>query len=69
MKCLPIEALQFLITLGFIGFVIVMIFMYLDGYWTPERVYRRWVMGDSFTAIDERHRLGINRDGSKISRK
>lgn len=60
MSCgmMPWETLlQTLIILGAALGVGTLILMYLDGYWTPERVYQRWLNGDSFTAIDERHRL------------
>lgn len=59
------EALQVLLGVGFTGLLIVMSIMYLGGYWSPERVYRRWLMGDSFAAIDARHALGINLDSKK----
>lgn len=45
-----------LMLLAFIG-MFVGLLMYLDGYWTPERVYQRWLNGNSFRAIDERHRI------------
>lgn len=70
MTCINIpDALIFIGGIVFIVSLGVSLIMYLDGYWEPERVYRRWLMGDSFTAIDERHALGINRDGTKRNRK
>lgn len=66
MTCVNIpDALIFIGCIVFIVCTGVAVLMYLDGYWEPDRVYRRWLMGDSLTAMDERHALGINRDGTK----
>lgn len=66
MTCVNIpDALIFIGCIVFIVCISIAVIMYLDGYWEPDRVYRRWLMGDSFSAIDERHALGINRDGTK----
>lgn len=46
--------LQLAILALFLVAIGVAILMYLDGYWTPERVYQRWLHGDSFAAIDAR---------------
>lgn len=51
------QFLQFAIIAFFFLAIAVGILMYLDGYWTPERVYQRWLRGNSFLAIDARHRM------------
>lgn len=60
---------QGLIFVGVLGGFGVLIIMYLDGYWEPERVYRRWLNGDSFTAIDERHRLRQEKNKNILKRR
>lgn len=48
--------LQLAIMALFLIAIAISILMYLDGYWTPERVKERWLRGNSFAAIDARHR-------------
>lgn len=70
MSCIYIsDVAQIVMGLVFFSTVALLTLLYLDGYWSPERRYQRWLTGNSFDAIDERHRLGVDRFGRKLPKR
>lgn len=65
MTCYPVsELLQVFLSVAFFICLCVSILMYLDGYWTLERVEKRkdekWIRNNPFQALDREY-LGYGR--------
>lgn len=58
---MPWEAfLQLALFALFMLGIVVLLLMYLDGYWSVERVDKRRLEADTFSALDRRHQLKRN---------
>lgn len=60
MMCQPLsDLLQICLAVAFFALVVVSLLMYLDGYWTSERVAMRrdakWKRDNPFSALDRKH--------------
>jgi len=55
---MPWEQFTQLIIIILIGLAVAVgVLMYLDGYWTAERVDKRRLNANTFSAIDRRHQM------------